>query len=82
MSDKPNAILSFRLTSEVTDQSVINADTDLESVWSCASGSHITLWCDAEEVSGLTKSSYSGRYCHHTSPGVIPMFLDGISLKY
>lgn len=64
------------------DQSVINADTDMESVWSCASGRHTTLWCDAEEVSDLTKSSYSGRYCHHTSAGVIPIFLDGIRLKY
>ncbi|XP_029313423.1 neutrophil cytosol factor 2 [Cottoperca gobio] len=40
---------TLSLTSEATEQSVINDSTEMESVWSRASGVRITLWCNAEE---------------------------------
>uniref|UniRef100_A0A671TUN4 Neutrophil cytosolic factor 2 n=1 Tax=Sparus aurata TaxID=8175 RepID=A0A671TUN4_SPAAU len=45
----PSTAFTLSLTSEVTGQSVINANTEMESVWSCASGRHITLWCGTKE---------------------------------
>ncbi|XP_008299258.1 neutrophil cytosol factor 2 [Stegastes partitus] len=45
----PAAVITLSLTSEVSEQSVINADTDMESVWSQASGGRITLWCKTKE---------------------------------
>ncbi|TKS88040.1 Neutrophil cytosol factor 2 [Collichthys lucidus] len=48
-STKSNPFVRFSLTSEATGQSVINADTEMESVWSSASGRRLTLWCIAKE---------------------------------
>lgn len=53
----------------MTGQSVINPNTEMESVWSGASGGRITLWCNTKNVvsadlllciAGLTKYCYSG----------------------
>ncbi|KAM8731466.1 neutrophil cytosol factor 2 isoform 1-T1 [Acanthopagrus schlegelii] len=53
----PSTAITLSLTAEVTGQSVINANTEMESVWSCASGRHITLWCDTkEETDGKPQS--------------------------
>lgn len=46
-----NPFVWFSLTSEATEESVINADTEMESVWSTSSKS-ITLWCNTKEVRG------------------------------
>ncbi|KAL3040871.1 hypothetical protein OYC64_011784 [Pagothenia borchgrevinki] len=45
----PMTAITLSLTPEATGQSVINDSTDMESVWSRASGVHITLWCYAKE---------------------------------
>ncbi|XP_040922020.1 neutrophil cytosol factor 2 [Toxotes jaculatrix] len=45
----PSAAVTLSLTSEADEQSVINADTEMESVWSRASGRRITLWCKTKE---------------------------------
>ncbi|XP_041670244.1 neutrophil cytosol factor 2 isoform X2 [Cheilinus undulatus] len=41
--------ITLSLTSEETEQSVINADSDMENVWSRAKGRRITLWCHTKE---------------------------------
>uniref|UniRef100_A0A8C4NSS0 Neutrophil cytosolic factor 2 n=1 Tax=Dicentrarchus labrax TaxID=13489 RepID=A0A8C4NSS0_DICLA len=46
----PSRAITLSLTSEVTGESVINANTEMESVWSCASARRITLWCKTKEV--------------------------------
>ncbi|KAI3354756.1 hypothetical protein L3Q82_004582 [Scortum barcoo] len=45
----PPTAITLSITSEATGQGVINADTDMESVWSSASGGRVTLWCKAKE---------------------------------
>uniref|UniRef100_A0A8C4HL74 Neutrophil cytosolic factor 2 n=1 Tax=Dicentrarchus labrax TaxID=13489 RepID=A0A8C4HL74_DICLA len=45
----PSRAITLSLTSEVTGESVINANTEMESVWSCASARRITLWCKTKE---------------------------------
>ncbi|XP_032366674.1 neutrophil cytosol factor 2 [Etheostoma spectabile] len=45
----PPTAITLSLSSKATDQSVINASTEMESVWSRASGVHITLWCSTTE---------------------------------
>ncbi|XP_076577520.1 neutrophil cytosol factor 2 [Chaetodon auriga] len=45
----PSTAITLSVTSETTAQSVINANTEMESVWSCASGRRITLWCHTKE---------------------------------
>nr|XP_046226927.1 neutrophil cytosol factor 2 [Scatophagus argus] len=45
----PSTAITLSLTSEATGQSVINANTEIESVWRCASGKRITLWCHTTE---------------------------------
>ncbi|XP_035517423.1 neutrophil cytosol factor 2 isoform X2 [Morone saxatilis] len=45
----PSRAITLSLNSEVTGQSVINANTEMESVWSCATGRRITLWCNTKE---------------------------------
>ncbi|KAE8280058.1 Neutrophil cytosol factor 2 [Larimichthys crocea] len=45
----PSTAIIMSLTSEATGQSVINANTEMESVWSSASGRRLTLWCIAKE---------------------------------
>lgn len=49
---KFNPFVQFSINSEATGQIVINANTEMENVWSCASGRRITLWCNTKEVSG------------------------------
>uniref|UniRef100_A0A8C9Y6U4 Neutrophil cytosolic factor 2 n=1 Tax=Sander lucioperca TaxID=283035 RepID=A0A8C9Y6U4_SANLU len=49
--NRPPTAITLSLTSEATEQSIINASTEMESVWSRASGVHITLWCTTTEVS-------------------------------
>eukprot|EP00064_Thunnus_orientalis_P008432 superscaffoldBa00001001_g8455 len=52
ISEKLNlssASITLSLTSEATEESIINANTDMESVWSRASGRHITLWCSTKD---------------------------------
>ncbi|KAM7390737.1 hypothetical protein PAMA_008772 [Pampus argenteus] len=44
-----SASITLSLTSEVTEQSTINANTEMESVWSHVSAGHITLWCSTKE---------------------------------
>ncbi|XP_075899179.1 neutrophil cytosol factor 2 [Nelusetta ayraudi] len=48
----PSAV-TLSLTAEVTDQSELSADTDMESVWSSATDGRITLWCNTKEPSGV-----------------------------
>lgn len=45
----PPAAITLSLTSEATEQSVINANTEMERVWSGASGRRITFWCNTNE---------------------------------
>ncbi|XP_054863291.1 LOW QUALITY PROTEIN: neutrophil cytosol factor 2 [Amphiprion ocellaris] len=45
----PSTVITLSLTSEASEEGVINADTDMETVWSQASGGRITLWCKTEE---------------------------------
>ncbi|XP_022055956.2 neutrophil cytosol factor 2 [Acanthochromis polyacanthus] len=45
----PSTVITLSLTSEAGEEGVINADTDMETVWSQASGGRITLWCKTEE---------------------------------
>ncbi|XP_070708710.1 neutrophil cytosol factor 2 [Pempheris klunzingeri] len=45
----PSNAITLSLTSEVTEQSVIDGNAEMESVWSCASGGRITLWCKVNE---------------------------------
>ncbi|TKS87931.1 Neutrophil cytosol factor 2 [Collichthys lucidus] len=45
----PTTAIIMSLTSEATGQSAINADTEMQSVWSSASGRRLTLWCIAKE---------------------------------
>ncbi|XP_037612715.1 neutrophil cytosol factor 2 [Sebastes umbrosus] len=53
----PAKAITLSLTSEVTEESVIDASTEMESVWSRASGLHITLWCKAlEQTDGNPQS--------------------------
>ncbi|XP_078136586.1 neutrophil cytosol factor 2 [Sander vitreus] len=47
--NRPPTAITLSLTSEATEQSVINASTEMKSVWSRASGVHITLWCTTTE---------------------------------
>uniref|UniRef100_A0A8C9Y7B1 Neutrophil cytosolic factor 2 n=1 Tax=Sander lucioperca TaxID=283035 RepID=A0A8C9Y7B1_SANLU len=47
--NRPPTAITLSLTSEATEQSIINASTEMESVWSRASGVHITLWCTTTE---------------------------------
>lgn len=44
-----SASITLSLTAEATGESAINANTEMESVWSHASGGHITLWCKTKE---------------------------------
>ncbi|KAG7216732.1 hypothetical protein INR49_021115, partial [Caranx melampygus] len=46
----PPTSIILSLTSEVTERSVINADTEMERVWRHVKGGHITLWCSTKEV--------------------------------
>ncbi|XP_074549964.1 neutrophil cytosol factor 2 [Halichoeres trimaculatus] len=41
--------ITLSLTSEVTEESLIDADSEMESVWSRVKGGHITVWCHAKE---------------------------------
>ncbi|XP_044033329.1 neutrophil cytosol factor 2 isoform X2 [Siniperca chuatsi] len=53
----PSTAITLSITSEATGQSVISADTEMESVWSCASGGRITLWCNTkEQIDGKPKN--------------------------
>uniref|UniRef100_A0A3Q3WE20 SH3 domain-containing protein n=1 Tax=Mola mola TaxID=94237 RepID=A0A3Q3WE20_MOLML len=53
----PSAAVSLSLTSEATEQSVIDANTDMESVWSHVSRNRITLWCiTAEQTDGMPQT--------------------------
>uniref|UniRef100_A0A3Q0S7S7 Neutrophil cytosolic factor 2 n=1 Tax=Amphilophus citrinellus TaxID=61819 RepID=A0A3Q0S7S7_AMPCI len=45
----PSTAFTLSLTSEASGQSVLNANTDTEKLWSRASGGRITLWCNAKE---------------------------------
>ncbi|XP_039983295.1 neutrophil cytosol factor 2 isoform X2 [Xiphias gladius] len=45
----PPTAITLSLTSEADEQSVISADTEMESVWSHANGRRITLWCNTKE---------------------------------
>ncbi|KAK5850079.1 hypothetical protein PBY51_014360 [Eleginops maclovinus] len=45
----PMTAFTLSLSPEATEQSVINDSTDMESVWTRASGVHITLWCYTKE---------------------------------
>lgn len=45
----PSTVITLSLTSEANEEGVISADTDMETVWSRASGGRITLWCKTEE---------------------------------
>ncbi len=71
----------FSLTSEATEEDVLNADTEMESVWSRASDRRITLWCNATEVSGhillcVLVSQKSFCACN-MSVGMIPVLMNG-----
>uniref|UniRef100_A0A3Q3NQS6 Neutrophil cytosolic factor 2 n=1 Tax=Labrus bergylta TaxID=56723 RepID=A0A3Q3NQS6_9LABR len=46
----PSDRIMLSLTAEAKDLSVIDADTDMASVWSRAGGGRITVWCHAKEV--------------------------------
>ncbi|XP_020501044.2 neutrophil cytosol factor 2 isoform X1 [Labrus bergylta] len=45
----PSDRIMLSLTAEAKDLSVIDADTDMASVWSRAGGGRITVWCHAKE---------------------------------
>lgn len=45
-----NTFTGFSLTSEASEQSVISANTEMEKLWSRASGGRVTLWCNTKEV--------------------------------
>ncbi|XP_038580490.1 neutrophil cytosol factor 2 isoform X1 [Micropterus salmoides] len=45
----PSTAITLSINSEATGQIVINANTEMENVWSCASGRRITLWCNTKE---------------------------------
>ncbi|XP_041817147.1 neutrophil cytosol factor 2 isoform X2 [Chelmon rostratus] len=45
----PSTAITLSLTSEATAESVIDVNTEMESVWSCTSGRRITLWCHTKE---------------------------------
>lgn len=51
-------LIKCSLTAEGSDQSELSADTDMESVWSSATGGRITLWCKTKEVSLLCLFKY------------------------
>lgn len=68
-----SSLVSFSLTSE-TEQSLINSDKDMESIWRGAGGRRITLWCNAKEVGGLTKQGYTGWFSHITNTVTLPTF--------
>ncbi|CAK6951982.1 neutrophil cytosol factor 2-like [Scomber scombrus] len=44
-----SASITLSLTSEATEQNVINANTEMESVWRRAKARHITLWCNTKD---------------------------------
>ncbi|XP_042366220.1 neutrophil cytosol factor 2 isoform X2 [Plectropomus leopardus] len=46
---RPPSAITLSLTAEATEESVIDASTEMESVWSRASGRRVTLWCKATE---------------------------------
>ncbi|XP_071341862.1 neutrophil cytosol factor 2 isoform X1 [Trachinotus anak] len=45
----PSTAVTLSLTSEADEQSVINASTEMEHVWSHVKGRRITLWCNTQE---------------------------------
>ncbi|XP_034998574.2 neutrophil cytosol factor 2 [Hippoglossus stenolepis] len=45
----PSTAVTLSLTSDADEQSLISADTEMESVWSRANGRRITLWCHNKE---------------------------------
>ncbi|XP_069007479.1 neutrophil cytosol factor 2 [Embiotoca jacksoni] len=45
----PSTAVTLSFTSEAGGQSVIDADTEMDSVWSRGSGGCITLWCNTKE---------------------------------
>ncbi|KAM9337279.1 neutrophil cytosol factor 2 [Symphorus nematophorus] len=66
----PRTAITLSLTSEAAGQSVINGSTDMESVWSSASGRRITLWCTTkEETDGmpLTEIYYVALHSYESS---------------
>lgn len=71
---KMSSLVSFSLTSEATEQSLISSDKDMQRIWRGASGRCITLWCNTKKVGGLTKQGYSGWFSHITSTVTIPTF--------
>uniref|UniRef100_A0A668TAR5 SH3 domain-containing protein n=1 Tax=Oreochromis aureus TaxID=47969 RepID=A0A668TAR5_OREAU len=45
----PSSAVTLSLTSEASEQSVISANTEMEKLWSRASGGRVTLWCNTKE---------------------------------
>ncbi|XP_034562042.1 neutrophil cytosol factor 2 [Notolabrus celidotus] len=45
----PYNAITLSLTAEVTEESVIDANTEMESVWSGVKGGRITMWCQAKD---------------------------------
>uniref|UniRef100_A0A3P8Q210 SH3 domain-containing protein n=1 Tax=Astatotilapia calliptera TaxID=8154 RepID=A0A3P8Q210_ASTCA len=45
----PSSAITLSLTSEASEQSVISANTEMEELWSRASGGRVTLWCNTKE---------------------------------
>ncbi|XP_068199998.1 neutrophil cytosol factor 2 [Antennarius striatus] len=52
------AAVTLSLTSQVTVENEINANTEMESVWSRVSGGHIILWCKTKEGYKQKKPSH------------------------
>uniref|UniRef100_A0A3B4X6S7 Neutrophil cytosolic factor 2 n=1 Tax=Seriola lalandi dorsalis TaxID=1841481 RepID=A0A3B4X6S7_SERLL len=45
----PSTAITLSLTSEANERSVIDANTEMERVWSHVKDRHITLWCNTKE---------------------------------
>ncbi|CAL1596603.1 unnamed protein product [Knipowitschia caucasica] len=59
--------LTLSLTPEATEDSIIDADTDMKSVWNRAKAGHLTMWCKIYEPPHKTQICFSALYTYESS---------------
>uniref|UniRef100_A0A8C4NSR6 Neutrophil cytosolic factor 2 n=1 Tax=Dicentrarchus labrax TaxID=13489 RepID=A0A8C4NSR6_DICLA len=76
----PSRAITLRYA--VTGESVINANTEMESVWSCASARRITLWCKTKEVSGSVAIHFVALHSYESSNPEDLNFQQGDTIRF